>query len=51
MQLKTLGYNVKIIDPAYGMNQPEKIEDYFSDCDCGSLSNENYIKVINSAYF
>ena len=23
------GYNVKIIDPAYGLNQPVKIEDYF----------------------
>ncbi|MCW8850930.1 MAG: D-alanine--D-alanine ligase [Melioribacteraceae bacterium] len=49
--VKALGYNVKIIDPAYGLNQPEKIEDYFSDCDCGSLSNENYIKVINSSIF
>ena len=49
--VKSLGYNVKIIDPAYGLNQPENLEDYFSDCDCGSLSNENYIKVINSSIF
>jgi D-alanine-D-alanine ligase len=46
-----LGYNVKIIDPAYGLNQPANKDDYFSDCECGVLSNENYIKVINSDFF
>ena len=46
-----LRYNVKIIDPAYGIDQPENIEDYFAECDCGVLSNENYIKVINSDLF
>ena len=49
--LKSLGYKAKIIDPAYGINQPEKIEDYFSQCDCGELSNQNYIKVVNSDLF
>lgn len=49
--VKNLEYNFKVIDPAYGLNQPDSIEDYFSDCDCGLLSNENYIKVINSAIF
>lgn len=46
-----LGYKVKLIDPAYGIYQPEKIEDYFSDCDCGMLSNSNYIDAINSDLF
>jgi D-alanine-D-alanine ligase len=46
--VKNLGYNVKIIDPGYGENQPEKLEDFFSDCESGILSNENYIKAINS---
>ncbi len=46
-----LGYNVKLIDPAYGINQPEKTDDYFSDCDCGVLLNQNYIKAINSNLF
>ena len=49
--VKALGYNVKIIDPAYGTDQPEIIEAYFSNCDCGVLSNSNYIKVINSSLF
>lgn len=49
--VESLGYNVKIIDPAYGTKQPEKLEDYFSDCDCGELSNQNYIKAINSDLF
>jgi D-alanine-D-alanine ligase len=46
-----LGYKVKLIDPAYGINQPSKIEDYFSDCDCGVLSTNNYIDAINSNLF
>jgi D-alanine-D-alanine ligase len=49
--VKKLGYKVKLIDPAYGINQPTKIEDYFSDCDCGILSNSNYIDSINSSLF
>jgi D-alanine-D-alanine ligase len=49
--VKKLGYDVEIVDPAYGVNQPEKLEDYFSDCDCGVLSNDNYIKAINSSLF
>ncbi len=49
--VKNLGYNVKLIDPAYGIHQPAKNEDYFSDCDCGVLSNSNYINAINSNLF
>lgn len=46
-----LGYNIKLIDPAYGINQPENKDDYFSDCDCGLLLNQNYIKAVNSYLF
>lgn len=49
--IKDLGYNVILVDPAYGTEQPEKVEDYFSDCEYGIISNENYIKVINSPLF
>ncbi len=49
--IENLGYNVKLIDPAYGLNQPEKTEDYFSDCDCSVINNNNYIKAINSDFF
>ncbi len=49
--IKELGYNVILVDPAYGLEQPEKVEDYFSNCECGTISNENYIKVINSPLF
>ncbi len=49
--VKNLGYNVKLIDPAYGVEQPTNADDYFSDCESGSLSNENYIKAINSSLF
>lgn len=49
--VKNLNYNVKIVDPAYGINQPKNNEEYFSDCDCGVLSNENYINAINSNLF
>ncbi len=49
--IRNLGYNVKVIDPAYGLEQPEKTEDYFSDCDCSVIYNDNYIKAINSKLF
>ncbi len=46
--LNNLGYSVKIIDPAYGENQPEDIEQFFSETDFAELKNENYIKSLNS---
>ncbi|MDX1699826.1 MAG: D-alanine--D-alanine ligase [Melioribacteraceae bacterium] len=46
-----LGYNVKIIDPALGANQPSHIEDFFTSKDTFSLDTKNYIKVINSDLF
>ncbi|MBK7104197.1 MAG: D-alanine--D-alanine ligase [Ignavibacteriae bacterium] len=49
--VKSLGYNTKIIDPAYGLNQPQNIEDYFCDCEFAKISNENMIAAINSPFF
>lgn len=49
--VKKLGYRTKIIDPAYGLNQPQKIDDFFSDCEFATISNENMISAINSPFF
>ena len=46
--LISLGYNAKLIDPAYGINQPQKTEDYFREKDYSEISNQNVIKAINS---
>ncbi|MEE9431480.1 MAG: D-alanine--D-alanine ligase [Melioribacteraceae bacterium] len=46
-----LGYSVTLIDPAYGVDQPENTNDFFSDCDCRLVSNKNYIKSVNSKLF
>ncbi|MGE5398968.1 MAG: D-alanine--D-alanine ligase family protein [Ignavibacteriales bacterium] len=46
--LKRMGYNVRLIDPAYGINQPENEEDYFADGDVSEISNRNCIEAINS---
>lgn len=45
--LLNLGYEVVLIDPAYGINQPFEIEDYFSPDDYSEISNENYLDAIN----
>ncbi|MEI7811662.1 MAG: D-alanine--D-alanine ligase [Ignavibacteria bacterium] len=51
-ELKNLGYKVKLIDPAYGINQPENEEDYFiPGRDYAEISNRNCIAVINSGLF
>lgn len=49
--LNYLGYNVTVIDPAYGLNQPGNVTDFFSQKDFTEMSNRNYIEVINSALF
>ena len=46
--IKSLGYNTFLIDPAYGNNQPEDDELFFTDKDFTQLKNENYIKAVNS---
>ena len=49
--LKTLGYNVVLIDPAYGVNQPATEKEYFAECDCFPISSSNYLDAINSHLF
>lgn len=47
--LINLGYNVKVIDPGYGINQPQNIEDFFSENEFTEISNEKCIEAINSS--
>ena len=49
--LLNLGYNVELIDPAYGSDQPTNTEDYFAECDCNPISYQNYLEVVNSDLF
>ncbi len=49
--LKKLGYKYKIIDPAYGANQPENDEDFFRDKDLFPISERNYLTTIDSNLF
>ncbi len=49
--LKSNGYKYKIIDPAYGINQPEKEEEFFGDTDFIHPSKEKYIEAVNSQLF
>jgi D-alanine-D-alanine ligase len=46
--LNSLGYNCTLIDPAYGTDQPETDEEFFSAKDFGEIKNENLIKTIDS---
>jgi len=46
--LRLLNYNVLLIDPAYGEDQPKREDEYFAGCDCLPLSSSNYIDAINS---
>jgi D-alanine-D-alanine ligase len=45
--LINLGHEVVILDPAYGINQPLEVEEYFSEEDFTEISNENYLDAIN----
>jgi D-alanine-D-alanine ligase len=49
--LKNLQYLTKIIDPAYGLNQPKNEEDFFSEQDFSEISNRNCIDAMNSNLF
>ena len=49
--LVELGYSVKLIDPGYGINQPEQPEDFFSDKDFFPISARNYLEAVNSHLF
>ena len=45
--LINLGYDVKVIDPAYGLNQPGNVEQFFSEKDFCEISNANYLESVN----
>ncbi len=49
--LLELNYNVKLIDPAYGINQPNNIEDFFAEQNYAEIKNKNYVEAINSKLF
>lgn len=49
--LNSLGYEIKLIDPAYGSKQPKTIEKFFSSKDFTEILNENYVKAVNSKLF
>ena len=46
--LKSLGYEVVLIDPAYGLNQPENEDDFFNEKDFTEISNKNYVITVSS---
>lgn len=47
--LKKLGYEVTLIDPAYGTEQPISEEDFFKNEDFAVCSERNYLNAINSS--
>ena len=49
--LLELGYAVTLIDPAYGLKQPERAEDFFSEKDLFPVSTRNYLEAVNSSLF
>lgn len=49
--LRNLKYKVKVIDPAYGLNQPGDEALFFEQKDYSELSDRNYITAINSDLF
>lgn len=46
--LISLGYEVILIDPAYGLNQPKEVKQFFEPKDYSEISNANYVKALNS---
>ncbi len=46
--LNNLQYEVKLIDPAYGINQPTEIEEYFKKDNLITPDNKKVIETINS---
>ena len=49
--LRSLKYKVKVIDPAYGIGQPENENDFFGPDLKQELSNRKYVEIINSPLF
>ncbi|NVN96607.1 MAG: D-alanine--D-alanine ligase, partial [Bacteroidetes bacterium] len=46
--LRDLNYEVVLINPGYGENQPKNEEQFFDENEYSELSNKNYISAINS---
>ena len=49
--IKSLGYECKLINPAYGERQPNRPEEFFVDEDPFEISNRNYVAAVNSKLF
>ena len=49
--LLNLGYETKLIDPAYGKNQPKETDTFFSEDDFSNVSTRNYLEAVNSNMF
>lgn len=49
--LKNLGYHVALIDPAYGMNQPESADHFFEQGEKFEISAANYFKCLERSEF
>ena len=49
--LISLGYETKLIDPAYGKNQPKETDAFFSEKDFSNVSTRNYLEAVNSDLF
>lgn len=47
--IKSLGHDLMLLDPAYGINQPENEEDFFSKENFTEVRTENYVEAINSS--
>lgn len=49
--LLKLGFDVTLVDPAYGKNQPDKNEKFFIEEDFFPVSEKNYIEAFNLEVF
>ncbi len=49
--IKSLGYDCRLINPAYGIYQPDKPEEFFEDEDKFKISDSNYLEAVNSKLF
>lgn len=49
--LKSLDFEIKLVDPAYGKNQPANEEAFFSEKHFVEISSANYVDCFNSKIF
>ena len=49
--IMALGHECKLINPAYGINQPENPEDFFKDEEQPDISDRSYLEAVNSKLF